>query len=271
MGYIEINPYFVSMDRIWRLSFFFLLGAIFSQPYITFAQVPPSHALQLDRQPLTRLAKTMSPDLPADTIIRRHREHGTITFLKATNLSAVLEQEADFRTLQTEARYGEMVLTFLSRYRQLFQLREPDQEFTMTAIDADHLGFTHVRLQQQFGGIAVWGAELIAHFNRTQHLYLIQGRYIPTPEQVQTSPVLTADDALQVATQALGRASSECPQCAAMLMIFAAAYQPPRLSYRVEISTGLSERWALMIDAINGAVLEKRTLISNPGPFLKRR
>jgi Zn-dependent metalloprotease len=259
------------MNRTWWLGFFFLFGTFFSQPYITLAEAPPSEHRELSRQPLTGLAETMSPELPADTIMRRHHEHGTITFLKSANLAAVLEQDADFRTLQTAKRHGDMVLAFLTRYRQLFKLREPEREFTVTSIDADHLGFTHVRLQQQFAGIAVWGAELIAHINRTQHVYLIQGRYIPTPEQVQTSPVLTVEDALQVAAQALGRPPSECPQCEAMLMIFAAAYQVPRLSYRVEASTSLTERWGLMIDAIHGAVLEKRAIISNPGPFLKRR
>ena len=241
------------------------------QPHIMFAETTQSQPLQLDRQPLTLSLETMSLALPADTIIRRDHEHGTITFLKSANLSAFLEQAADFRTLQTEKRYGEMALAFLTRYRQLFKLREPDQEFIIESIDSDHLGFTHVRLQQQFAGIAVWGANLIAHVNRMQHLYLIQGRYIPTPEQVSTSPVLTVDDARQAAAQALNRTPSECPQCEAVLMIFAAAYQPPRLSYRVEVSISLTERWALMIDAINGAVLEKQAMISNPGPFLKRR
>jgi Zn-dependent metalloprotease len=258
------------MNRTWWLGFFFLFGALFSQPHVTFAEAPSPQRLELGRQPLTRLAETMSPELPADTTIRRHHEHGTITFLKSANLSAFLEQDADFRTLQTAKRHGDMVLAFLTRYRQLFKLREPDREFTITSIDADHLGFTHVRLQQQFAGIAVWGAELIAHINRTQHVYLIQGHYIPTPEQVQTSPVLTVDDALQVAAQAIGRPPSECPQCEAMLIIFAAAYQAPRLSYRVEASTGLTEKWGLMIDAIHGEVLEKRARIPHPGPFLKR-
>jgi Zn-dependent metalloprotease len=163
-----------------------------------------------------------------------------------------------------------MALAFLTRYRQLFKLREPDQEFKIESIDSDHLGFTHVRLQQQFAGIAVWEANLIAHVNPTQHLYLIQGRYIPTPEQVPTAPVLTVDEARQAAAQALNRTPSECPKCEAVLMIFAAAYQPSRLAYRVEVSISLTERWALMIDAISGAVLEKQAMISNPGPFLKR-
>jgi len=266
---VKIRSFFECKNYIWRLSFF-LFGAFLSQLYMTCAETPPWPPHQLDRQPLRQLSETMSAELPTDTTIRYHNEYGTIMFWKAANLSVVLEQEADFRTLQAEKRYGDMVLTFLTRYRQLFKLREPDQEFVITSINSDHLGFTHVRLQQRFAGIAVWGAELIAHVNPTRHLYLIQGRYIPTPEQVQTSAALTEDDALQVAAQALGRAPSECSQCEATLIIFAAAYPPPRLSYRVEASTSLTERWALIIDALNGAVLEQRTMISNPGPFLKR-
>src|SRR5688500_14071979 len=114
------------------------------QPRITFAETMQSQPLQLDRQPLTLSLETMSLALPADTIIRRDHEHETITFLKSANLSAFLEQEADFRTLQTEKRYGEMALVFLTRYRQLFKLREPDREFIIESIDSDHLGFTHV-------------------------------------------------------------------------------------------------------------------------------
>jgi len=271
MPCMDLNSSLMYIKYIWRFGFFFLFGVMVSQPHFTFAETSQSQPMQIDRPPLTRSPATMTPELPADTLIRRHHEHGTITFLKSANLSAFLEQEVDFRTLQAEQRYGEMALMFLTRYRQLFKLREPEQEFTIASIDSDHLGFTHVRLQQQFAGIAVWGAELMAHVNRAQHVYLIQGRYIPTPEQVQTSPVLTVAEALQIAAEALGRAPSECPKCNAMLTIFAAAYQAPRLSYRVEAYTGLTERWALMIDAINGTVLEKPAMLANPGPFLKRR
>jgi hypothetical protein len=267
---ITIWSFVRSTNCVWRLCFF-LFGAILSQPCITFAEAPPLLPYQPDRQLLSQVPEMIAPELPTDTTIRYHDEYGTITFLKALNLSVMLEQEAEFRTLQATKRYGDIVLRFLTRYRQLFKLREPMQEFVITSINSDHLGFTHVRLQQQFAGIVVWGSELIGHINPEQHLYLIQGHYIPTPEQVQTSPVLTEDDALRVAAQALDRTPSECPKCEAKLMIFAAAYQPPRLSYRVEVSTGLTERWSLIIDAINGAVLEQQTMISNPGPVLKRQ
>ena len=45
----------------------------------------------------------------------------------------------------------------------------------------DQLGFTHVDLTQTYQGLIVRGAQLKAHFNANDQLYLINGRYRPYP------------------------------------------------------------------------------------------
>ena len=133
----------------------------------------------------------------------------------------------------------------------------------MQSVKTDTLGLTHVRLQQTFRGIPVWATELVVHLNANTQVYLIQGRYIPTPHNLSTDPKLTAQTALQQAADHLGRPLTGCLKCQADLVIFAAEGKAPRLTYRVQASLSVAEGWEVMVDAQTGEVLQKLSTIQS--------
>jgi Zn-dependent metalloprotease len=200
-------------------------------------------------------------DLPAGATIRLEKRNGTVIFLKGDNLSVNLEKHEDFLQLQADKQYDVVVLAFLNAHRSLFRLDSPSREFIVKSVITDDLGFRHIKLQQVYRGIPVWASEINVHLDQTNHVYLVQGRYIPTPGELSTQPALTQERALQLVAKDLDRSESDCPGCRVALIIFARFDSPPRLAYRVLTPPGLMEGWAYVIDAETGGILDKISTI----------
>lgn len=107
-----------------------------------------------------------------DAEVRRDPAKGTITFLKSENLSRVLEREERFRKLQERGAAPEIALAFLDAYKELFRLKSPHAELVVKSSATDELGLTHVRFEQAFQGIPIWGAEILVHLDRAKHVSL---------------------------------------------------------------------------------------------------
>jgi Zn-dependent metalloprotease len=203
----------------------------------------------------------MDADLPAGVAIRQDERNGTVIFLKGDNLSVTLEEHKDFQQLQASNQYEVIVLAFLNAHRSVFRVDHPSQELTVKSVTTDDLGLRHIRLQQVYRSIPVWASEINVHLDRANHVYLVQGRYIPTPGGLNVQPALTRERSLQLVAKDLGRSESDCPRCRADLIIFALSDSPPRLAYRVLAQPRLTEGWAYVIDAETGSILDKISTI----------
>ena len=199
----------------------------------------------------------VSKPLPADASLRRDPQRGTIRFLRGAKLSQDPERDPHFRSLQAADRFAEVAVGFLSAYRMGFRLLLPVDEMVVHSVTIDDLGFKRVHLKQMFAGIPVWGAELIVQLDRANHINLVQGRYIPTPERLSTTPGITGEDALAITAANLSGLDPGCPGCQSELVIFAADTDPPRLAYRILIPVSLTEGWVIMADAFTGTVIKK--------------
>lgn len=195
--------------------------------------------------------------LPPDAELRRDDARGTVRLLRAANLSASLEATPEFRALQTGKRWGELALAFVSGHRALFGLESPAEELAPRAAVSDDLGLTHVRFQQRFRGLTVWAAELNVHVDRAGHVYLVQGRYVRTPAGLDLNPGLEAESARRRAAAAIAGAPADCRGCRSELLIFVGSDERARLAHRVLVEVSLIEGWAVMVDAHDGAILDK--------------
>ena len=222
-------------------------------------QAQPQRPLTIPVKPTS--SQPAAQPLPARAEIRRDPRLGTITFLKAPNLSERLEHDPDFAQLQAGKQFGDLARAFIHAYRVDFRLTQPANEFRVQSVETDTLGLTHVRLQQTFHGIPVWAAELVVHLNAATQVYLVQGRYIPTPHNLSTDPEVTEQTALQRAADHLGHPLTKCLKCQADLVIFAAEGKAPRLAYRALALLNLAEGWEVMVDAQTGEVLQKLSTI----------
>jgi len=205
--------------------------------------------------------------LPSDAIIRHDANNETIIFLRASNLSAGMEDDKKFRELQKKKMSAQIALAFLTVHRSIFKLIRPSDELIISSVDTDNLGLKHVRFQQVFKGIRVWACEMIIHLDRSNHVYLMQGRYIPSPVDVATRPVLSEREAFGIVAGQLKRMGPDCTKCRSELIIFAQSEGKPRLAYRILAEPGIVEGWAYVVDAEAGDILEKVTTVYQNDSF----
>jgi len=195
--------------------------------------------------------------LPSNTVIKRDEKNETIIFLKGKNLSKELERDKEFQNLQSKDLFPEIALAFLSANRSLFKIVEPRDELTVKSTTTDEIGLTHVKFQQIFNGLSVWACEINIHLNQAKHIYLIQGRYIPTPADVDINPVLQEKDVKRIVSENLGVDGSKCSECRSEMIICTALDGEPCLAYRIVATPRVTEGWEFIIDATTGEVLEK--------------
>jgi Zn-dependent metalloprotease len=146
---------------------------------------------------------------------------------------------------------------------------DPLAEFETATIEIDEQGNHHVRLQQVFKGVPVYGAELIAH-SRDGYFDRLNGRFVPSPNLSSTQPALDAQAALQVVYNAIGRDKVKTEWNAFELSIVGGqafkselliypSLEPAseaRLAWLIEAHPNLMQRFIYVIDAHTGAILD---------------
>jgi bacillolysin len=168
----------------------------------------------------------------------------------------------------TEAGYSKSSMKsadgkrFLSENKDLFRISNPEKELREKSIFTDELSMTHIKFEQMENGIKIFPAELVVHFNADGSIESVNGNYIPTPT-INTTPVLSRSNAISIAKQKLGKYNSESEL--AELIIFR-KNSDLKLAYVVKLPSFGYPNMKLIIDAINGEVLEKDDGIRYDGP-----
>ena len=161
-----------------------------------------------------------------------------------------------------------VAIEFVQAHRELFRLRQPARELKLKAVQADELGFRHVRLTQTFRGLEVIQSELIFHFNRENALYLINGSYLATPANVQTRPSLSAAAAARAVAVELKAKTANSP---AVLKIWPSPGGFGVLAYEVAASVGPDQAWQVFVDAHTGKILDRISTIHTTSGLPFRR
>jgi Zn-dependent metalloprotease len=76
------------------------------------------------------------------------------------------------------------------------EIQNPATAFVVKSVQTDEQGNQHVRLEQRFQGVAVFGSELIAH-TKDGAFVMANGRYYPTPRLQSVQPAIDAPAAIQ--------------------------------------------------------------------------
>ncbi|MBG8552202.1 LpqB family beta-propeller domain-containing protein [Hymenobacter guriensis] len=162
-------------------------------------------------------------------------------------------------------------LEFLQSLRAELRVQEPRQEFVVRGMVRDELGQTHVRLQQRWQGLPVYGSEVIVHTNAAGQPQLFSGRYFASPAKLKiVTPALsgevaagTAEAALRAKTRVTGLSEAarrllDYAGPAKELIVYHTTPQaPPVLAWHITTRPSFKEQWESFVDAGSGRVLEQ--------------
>lgn len=140
---------------------------------------------------------------------------------------------------------------FFNRYGDLFQMKNPAAELAL--VEATDAEGRHLRFQQMYQGIPVWGAQLLVHSQDGQ-LTAINGHYQPGID-LDPTPVLTPAQAETIVREHLGAAQATL-LADAELVVMTYHTEPAALTWLVQLAvTEPPGRWLYFIDAHSGGVI----------------
>lgn len=83
---------------------------------------------------------------------------------------------------------------FLDENRALFRLRSATDELKLLRVEPDlQLGYTHVRFDQQYQGLPVFGRQMVVHIDSNEQIVAVNGQFAPELALDTTATVSQAD------------------------------------------------------------------------------
>ncbi len=174
---------------------------------------------------------------------------------------------------------NQVIYNYLESNKELFKINDPLQEFNIQDQVTDNEGNTHIKMQQKFNEIPIWGKELIMHFDKNNSLYLINGRNCPTFTNLdinqntisQTSVLNLVETDLNNSTKIepidkyyRSLLKYDGPKVEKYIWVENPA--EPKLVWIIDYRTNLIDNWRYVVDAHTGYVIEKYNTSPSDGP-----
>jgi bacillolysin len=197
-------------------------------------------------------------------------ENGMPTVIEGipTNLSNI--KKGSVRNARMSA-VAASAYNYLEAVKPYLKLANPDAELNILNSQEDEIQTTHLRMQQMYKGVPVYGGEMILHKKDNEDVSLLNGHFYPTPQIENVKPSLSDDNVGKLAISDVSKSSIVKPMTATEMTML--KYEKPktelmiyhqnekadgeRLAYQVTVRPNFLERWIYVIDANSGEILDK--------------
>ncbi len=203
--------------------------------------------------------------------VELHPDSGLPMTVRGADLSAFGPYSTIKRSLvqgrnTVEAR-AVLVMENLSK---IYGVKNAADEFRGKSEDTDSLGYQHIRLDQTFRGLSVFGGGVTVHFNQELKAYQVSGTYIPDIE-ISLVPKINGELATKLAKQYLHSVSETgSPTLSARELVVFALNSIPRLAYDItlvnDVEAGKPYNWRFWIDAVSGEIIRRYNDIEEINP-----
>ncbi|MEY4730105.1 MAG: hypothetical protein RL020_1263, partial [Pseudomonadota bacterium] len=146
---------------------------------------------------------------------------------------------------------------FLAENRALLKMEDPDAEVKLVREQTDASGQTHLRFQQTYRGVPLFGKELMVHMNSQREVSLLQGKHEPTPAALNINPAIGADVAITAVFKDLGLGVHKFAAPSSELLIYTSEKGVNTLAYKVVTKPAMNQHWIHFVDAQNGKVIDR--------------
>ena len=168
---------------------------------------------------------------------------------------------------------------YLDRIKTAMKIQNPEEEFFPETQWEDELGYTHVKMQQYYHGLEVFGGEILLHGSMGL-INRFNGTYYPTPDVVDLTPDLSQEEAVNVVVGDLSamakyaRLSDEVkqfyhydgPKATLVIYHFDRDIDSERLAWHVDIRPNVLDWYQYFVDAETGEIINKYNNTCTDGP-----
>jgi bacillolysin len=157
-----------------------------------------------------------------------------------------------------------LAMEYLTTAGSVMKINHPENEFSITSVETDEMGITHVRARQEIEGVPVYGAEVLIH-GRNNTFDFLNGSYYPTIEAVNTMPSLDPSISKIIVEKDLKSITAYSNE---VKMLFKGLKESSELvvypyngafhlAYHVTKYKNIIDRWEYFIDAHTGDIIQK--------------
>ncbi len=149
---------------------------------------------------------------------------------------------------------------FLRENASLLRIGNPDEEFRLLSTTRDELGMTHIRYQQTYQGLEIWGSDVVVHLDAANRIDSFNGRYRPSPVLLNLAEHahIRGDEAVAIAQKEHGAGSSADIH---KKIILYTQDEQAKIVWQVAVERGLADRWFYFVDVFSGEVVKKYSRI----------
>ncbi len=162
-------------------------------------------------------------------------------------------------------------LALLRSTKVLSGLQNPEQELSLITINQDELGYQHIRFEQVYQGLRIYGRDVILHANTSGDVYAVHGKYEATPLRAATKAFATPELAMRNVLADLQDRGEQVQMSTDMALqlgyegdVIELMYLPQngrlRLVYGVQTTPEIGKVWMYFVDALTGEVLDRTSL-----------
>ncbi len=259
------------MSRILKFSLLILLF-----PVITFGQlkkeVNPGQSLinkEIISSPMVNLSKVVAKDfastssLPKTTLTFDHADPRLRIKYNEKHKSLWVSGIPTKMIARTTSPLEEQATVYLEACESFLQTEKNNSEFIITSLYTDQLGMSHVRMNQYYQGIKIYGAEIILHGKNK--LNTLNGKPFRENININTTPTLSTEEAVDIVKANVPQyVEHDLDKFGIMpdhrekseLIIFPGVNEGI-LAYHISIHNTPIDRWEYFIDAQSGKVIHK--------------
>ncbi|MCX6268569.1 MAG: M4 family metallopeptidase [Bacteroidetes bacterium] len=191
-----------------------------------------------------------------------YNDHGQVIFLTGKLLNPT---NLD---LKSGSNLELACFEYLEAIQADLRIRDARREFKKISVQTDELGITHVKMQQIYQGIPVYGGEIFLHTTDNQ-IGLFNGNVYPTFSASNVVPSVSAYQAKLTVTADVSKRTNyrelnpgqkmvlHYDEPVSELVIYARDRDPGKqfLAWHITIRPNFLERWEYFVDAGTGSVL----------------
>ena len=188
-----------------------------------------------------------------------------------TGLPLFIESEGKDETKKSaKSQSAETVsLNYLEDIKGMLRIANPSDEFQNISIKVDELGQTHIKMQQVYKGVKVYGSEVVLHLDKKRQVQVFNGRSKATPQLNSVAPKISVEQAISSIENDLGKPLSSLASSKSGLnaLLTPSDTEEELIIYLVDGNATLTrhitvfpntiDRWEYFVDANTGKVLDK--------------
>lgn len=167
---------------------------------------------------------------------------------------------------------------FMNQIKQSMRVNNPDREFRLLQMWNDDLGFDHLKMQQYFKGVKVYGGQVILH-GKSGRINTFNGTYFPTPT-IDLNPSITNESAIAIVKKDVSAVETlidpremknsllayKETESELVIYHFKLNLENEKLVWHITIRPNFLARWEYFVDAKTGLIVNKYDNTCSDGP-----